>query len=251
MFFSLPVFSVDLCDALVLYLACLIVSCYLTPVGHLLDSAETQHERDSLAADSEAVLEGVGGCCQRKISEQNVELFKGELKEDTECSSSCSKEDSAEVLGIEGDATLARVDVAQNLIEAVTSEYADNSGHSKCSNTSLKPTLGKISMKEPFHDVFGHDNESDVCKKNSKDLILKSREKSISNRSNHADTSRENKSSPVASTSSQRTDYPDPDMVVTPKGNVHTEDVYLSTSSAKRGNSEKCTKCVHLRRSSY
>ncbi|XP_042399913.1 uncharacterized protein LOC121989756 isoform X1 [Zingiber officinale] len=183
------------------------------------DSAETQHERDSLAADTEAVLEDVGGCCQRKISEQNVELCKGEFKEDAECSSSCSKEDSVKALGIEG---------------------------------------GAISMKEPFHDVFqrlldGNDNESDVCKQNRKDLFLKSREISFPDRSNRADTSRENKSSPVAFTSFQRTDY-GPDMVVTPKGNdklaqeVHTEDVCLSTSSAKRENSEKCAKCVKLTR---
>ncbi|XP_074581119.1 uncharacterized protein LOC141837642 [Curcuma longa] len=176
------------------------------------DSAETQHERDSLAADSEAVLEGAGGCCPRKISEQNVKLCKGELKEDAECSSSCSKEDSVTVLGIEGDATLARVDATQNLNKAVTSEYADNLGHSKCSDTSLKPTLGKISMKEPCHDVFhrlldGDDNESDACKKNTKDLFLKSREISFPDSSDRADALRENKSSPVASTSSQQTDY--------------------------------------------
>ncbi|XP_074565236.1 uncharacterized protein LOC141821775 [Curcuma longa] len=223
------------------------------------DSAETQHVRDSLAANSEAVLEGGDGCC-KKISEQNVGLCKKEIKEDAVCSSSGLKEDSEKALGVEGDATSACVDATPNLIKAVAPKYTDNSEHFKSNDNSLQPTLGVISMEETLHDAFqrvldADDNEPDACKKNAEDMeILKPKAFSFPHRTNCADTSRENEISPVASTSSLPTHYLDPDMQVTPKGKdklaqgVPDEDVCLSTSAAKRENSEKCTKCVKLQR---
>ncbi|XP_042468682.1 uncharacterized protein LOC122051558 isoform X1 [Zingiber officinale] len=224
------------------------------------DSAGTQHECDSLAVNSETALEGGDGCCRKKISEQNVELCKKEIKEDAVCSSSGSKEDSEKTLGVEGDATSACVDAAPNLIKAVEPKYADNLEHFKCSNNSLQPTLGVISMEETLHDAFqrvldGDDNDPDACEKNAEDLeIFKLKEFSFPHRSNCADTSRENEISPVASTSSLPTHYLDPDMDLTPNEKdklaqgVPAEDVCLSTSSAKGENFEKCTKCVKLQR---
>lgn len=192
-----------------------------------------------------------------------MELCKKEIKEDAVCSSSGSKEDSEKALGVEGDATSACVDATPGLIKAVAPKHADNLEHFKCSDNSLQPTLGVISMEETLHDAFqrvwdGDDNEADACKKNAEDMeILKPKDFSFPHRSNCANTSRENESSPVAFTSSLPSHYLDTDRQETPKEKdklaqgVPAEDVCLSTSSAKRENSEKCTKCVQLQRSLF